>query len=230
MIRDAVVLAGGLGTRLGKLVADIPKPMLPIGNRPFLALLLEYLEKEGIASVILCVGYLHDTVVGYFGERFGQLQLRYSIETQPLGTGGAIARALRAVDAECAFVLNGDTFVKLSYAAMGAAHAASGAAITVAARRVPDVSRYGELVLHNWRVAEFREKEGPHPGLVNSGVYVVNRTIFDGYRLPPVFSFERDFLKSFSAEIRPAAFLIEDYFIDIGIPEDYERAQRDLSR
>ena len=228
MIREAIVLAGGFGTRLGAMVTATPKPMLRIGDTPFLALLLRNLQKQGIARVILSVGHLHETVTRYFGDRFGNLELHYCVEAQPLGTGGAIANALSSVQYDSVFVLNGDTFLDLDYGAMAHAHAAARSLLSVAVRSVDDVSRYGEVITTAGRITQFREKGPVRPGLVNSGVYVLQRNILEPYGLPAVFSFEREFLQPISPTLDPVAFAADGYFIDIGIPEDYARAQTEL--
>jgi D-glycero-alpha-D-manno-heptose 1-phosphate guanylyltransferase len=228
MIREAIVLAGGFGTRLGAMVSATPKPMLRIGDTPFLALLLRHLEKQGIARVTLSVGYLHETVVRYFGDRFSSLELHYCIESQPLGTGGAIAHALGSTQCDSAFVINGDTFLDLDYAAMAHAHAASGSPLSLAVRKVEDVSRYGEVIVTGGHITQFREKGLARPGLVNSGVYLLQRDIFEPYGLPAVFSFEREFLQPIAIALKPLAFAADGYFIDIGIPEDYARAQGEM--
>jgi len=222
---EAIVLAGGLGTRLRSVVSDLPKSMAPVGGRPFLALLLDALDAGGFERVILAVGYKSDAIREHFGERYRTLQLRYSTELEPLGTGGAIRLALEQATAPEVFVLNGDTYLELDYRAMRAAHLQTAASLTVAVQAVPDASRYGALDMDAGRIRGFLEKGRSGPGLINAGVYLLARTLLDRYALPCVFSFESDVLVPHVREIAPLAFEASGTFIDIGVPEDYARAQ-----
>jgi D-glycero-alpha-D-manno-heptose 1-phosphate guanylyltransferase len=226
---EAIVLAGGLGTRLHTRVADRPKPMALIAGRPFLAILLDYLAGQGIGRVILSVGYGRDKIIDLFGDRYGRLDLAYAIEETPLGTGGAIAHALPHVSGELAWVLNGDTFLELDYRAMHAAFvgASPRPLMAMALRRVPDASRYGAVAAADGLVAGFLPAGAPTGGLINSGVYLVAPTLFpEG--MPAVFSFERDFLPAACRRSRIQAFETNGWFIDIGVPEDFDRAQVEL--
>ena len=225
---QAIILAGGLGTRLQAACPGIPKVMAPVGSRPFLEILIDYLASEGVQSVILSVGYRHDAILEFFGSRHGAVSIAYAIEDSPLGTGGAIRKALAQVAEDAALVLNGDTFLRVDYRKLVAAHRASGAPLTIALKQVEDVSRYGSVALSGDRIAGFAEKQAAGPGLINTGVYVVNARIFDGFDLPEAFSFERDFLYRAVDAIAPNGHVVDGYFIDIGVPEDYRRAATDL--
>jgi D-glycero-alpha-D-manno-heptose 1-phosphate guanylyltransferase len=222
---QAIVLAGGLGTRLRGVVPDLPKPMAGVAGRPFLAWILDRLADAGFERVVLAVGYRHEAIRAHFGEVYRGVPLRYSVEDAPLGTGGAIRLAGDHVGHYPVFVLNGDTFLELDYRAMLAAHAGSGALMSVATCRVPDVGRYGALELVHGRIAAFREKGPAGPGVINAGTYLLSRGIVD--MIPPgvPFSFEQQLLGPRVGELRPAAYLAEGLFIDIGVPEDYARAQ-----
>jgi D-glycero-alpha-D-manno-heptose 1-phosphate guanylyltransferase len=222
---EAIILAGGLGTRLRSVVADLPKAMAPVNGRPFLAYLLDALIAAGFDSAILAVGYKSEQIRTHFGERYRSLPLRYSVETEPLGTGGAIKLAMEQVDTTTVFVLNGDTYVELDYQAMLAAHNEAKAALTVAVHAVPDASRYGALDIVDGRIHGFLEKGCAGPGSINAGVYVLSRDLLTPYNLPRAFSFETDFLVPRVREIRPLAFRTQGIFIDIGVPEDYVRAR-----
>ncbi len=226
---QAIVLAGGLGTRMRSVVGDLPKSMAPIGCRPFLAVLLDYLETQGIAEVILAVGYLREKITGFFGSRYRSLNLHYSVEVEPLGTGGAISQALRLATSDVVFVLNGDTFLKMDYSAMLAVHETARAEVTVALKSVPDVSRYGKAVVKDGRIVAFEEKTATGAGLINCGIYLVSRQVFESYDLPDVFSFETEFLKPLARDVRPVAYITDAFFIDIGISESYFRAQDELA-
>jgi len=222
---QAIILAGGLGTRLRSVVADVPKPMAPVAGRPFLAYVLDALDAGGFETAILAVGYRSESIRAYFGERHLGLRLRYSTEDEPLGTGGAIRLALEQASAPEVFVVNGDTYLLLDYRAMRAAHRRSGASLTVAVQRVADVARYGALDVEDGRIRGFFEKGRAGRGLINAGVYLLSRPLLDRYSLPPAFSFETDVLMPHVREIAPLAFEASGTFIDIGVPEDYARAQ-----
>jgi len=222
---EAIILAGGLGTRLRSVVTDLPKAMAPVNGRPFLAHLLDALIGARFDLAILAVGYKSEQIHEHFGERYQSLPLRYSVETEPLGTGGAIKLAMEHVDTTTVFVLNGDTFLELDYKAMLAAHNEANATLTVAVHAVADASRYGALDIAGGRVRGFFEKKSSGPGSINAGVYLLSREMLARYNFPRAFSFETDFLVPRVQEIRPLAFRTQGIFIDIGVPEDYARAQ-----
>ena len=223
---EAIILAGGLGTRLRSVVSDIPKAMAPVAGRPFLEYVLEYLSRQGFYRIILAVGYKKEMVKDHFGTSFQNVYLTYSDEEELLGTGGAIRRALNLVNSTLCFVLNGDTWIKLDFRTVFKTHLKHGPHITVVVHKVPDVGRYGAVEVRKDRVAKFSEKGLSGAGYINAGVYLISPSIFLGYSLPEVFSFERDFLSPNTDALLPFAFKAKGQFIDIGIPEDYERAQR----
>ncbi len=226
---QAIVLAGGLGTRLRTVVPDLPKPMAPIRGKPFLSILLDDLVTAGFSNVILAVGYRHEAIRDYFGDRYKSLRLDYSVESEPLGTGGAIWLALAQTTAPHVFVVNGDTYLELDYQSMLAFHHEANATLTVAVCSVPDAGRYGALDIERNRIRGFSEKGRSGPGIINGGVYLLSRDLFNGYALPTVFSFETDLLAPHVGTLRPLAFQTAGTFIDIGVPKDYARAQDVLS-
>jgi D-glycero-alpha-D-manno-heptose 1-phosphate guanylyltransferase len=221
---EAVVLAGGLGTRLRDLVPDVPKPMAPVAGRPFLEILLTHLARKGFNRVVLSVGYLADTILNHFGGSYAGMEIRYEIESQPLGTGGALRQALLRCERDRVFVFNGDTFLDLEVDEACRVGATERQPVIVA-RAVPDTSRFGVLELDGHRVAGFRERGTHHPGLINAGSYLLPRDIFDGEPLPSAFSLERDFLPTAVERRDFLVFVTRGSFIDIGVPDDYERAQ-----
>lgn len=225
----AVILAGGLGTRLQSLVPDVPKPMASVGGRPFLSHLLDNLERQGIREVILALGYKHEAIIEYFGARYRSICITYRIEHTPLGTGGALRQALDAVEQGPILALNGDTFLAIEYSSMLTAHCTAGALVTIAIRQVSDARRYGKVVVEQGRITVFMEKSNVSSGWINTGVYIIERDIFAPFNLPEVFSFERDFLQRYCAQLRPTAFPTKASFIDIGIPKDYLRVKHGLS-
>jgi D-glycero-alpha-D-manno-heptose 1-phosphate guanylyltransferase len=226
---QAIVLAGGKGTRLQSVVSDLPKPLAPVAGRPFLAHLLGFLERQGVTEAVLSVGYMHEKIVDAFGSRFGRIDLRYAVEDEPLGTGGGLRQALEQVVRYPVFALNGDTLLALDYRAMLAAHRAAEADMTMALRRLPDTGRYGRAVIEAGRVTGFEAGGVAGPGAINAGVYLFGRNLLDEPSLPSSFSFERDFMEPRMAALAPLAFETDAYFIDIGVPEDYVRAQRELA-
>ncbi len=222
---QAVVLAGGLGTRLRSVVPDLPKPMAPVAGRPFLAWVLDRLVESGFESAVLAVGYRHEAIRDHFGDDYRGMALRYSVESTPLGTGGAIRLAADHVTAYPVFVLNGDTYLELDYRAMLDAHLQSRASFSVAVCSVPDVSRYGALELDSDHIHGFLEKGRAGPGFINAGVYLLSAEVLRQIPAGESFSIEQQLLVPRVAELRPLAFQTGGQFIDIGIPEDFERAQ-----
>ena len=223
---QAIVLAGGLGTRLRGVVPDLPKPMAPVAGRPFLAWVLDELVAARFERAVLAVGYRHEAIRDHFGADYRGLPLAYSVEDRPLGTGGAIRLAAEGLTGAPFFVLNGDTFLELDHRAMFAAHEAAQAQMSLAVCRVPDAGRYGALEVEGGHVRGFHEKGRAGPGAINAGVYLLSAAVVQ--RMPPdeAFSFEQQLLVPGIETLRPAAFEAHGLFIDIGIPEDYARAQQ----
>lgn len=223
---QAIILAGGFGTRLRSVISNVPKPMAPINGKPFLAYLLDNLKVQGFKHIVLSVHYLREQIQDYFKDHYHGLSISYAIEKIPLGTGGAIVNSLQCIDNdEPCFVLNGDTFVKLNYLKMYS----SCNNLTIALRTVMDCSRYGQAIVDdNSNIIEFQERGTDRQGLINTGVYLLNKILFSHYALPKSFSFEKDFLFKNLNIIQPKAFIADDYFIDIGVPEDYARAAHDF--
>jgi len=222
---QAIVLAGGLGTRLRGVVPDLPKPLAPVSGRPFLAIVLEQLRSQGFSLAVLSVGFRHELIRQAFGERFGGLAIDYAVEDRPLGTGGAIRLAARACSEPDVFVLNGDSYADLDFADMQARHCEAHVPLTVCAVEVPDAARYGRILVRDDRITGFSEKGAAGPGLINAGIYLMRRNLLAVPELPEVFSFERDVLEARLADLRPLAYQTRGRFIDIGVPEDYARAQ-----
>lgn len=225
---EAIVLAGGLGTRLQSKLSGIPKAMAPVAGRPFLQILLNQLKRAGCTRVLLSVGHLHNVIQDYFGASFNGMRLDYVIEETPLGTGGAIRKALEEAEEAHVLALNGDTFLNADYAAMLRFNEAEGAGLTMAITRQPDVARYGEVVVAGKRVVGFEEKGRQGPGWINAGAYVLPKQMPWPPTLAKRFSFEVDFLAAEVGRLAPAAYEVEGFFLDIGMPEDLDRAQREL--
>lgn len=225
---EAIVLAGGLGTRLRSAIQGTPKALAPVGGRPFLELLLRRLQQQNIHRVILSVGYLADMIRERFGDQFNGIELVYSVEEAPLGTGGATCKALARTTSDRVFVLNGDTLVDVDFAAMSSQHIDKRARASIAVIEVADCARYGHILVHEDRVVGFAEKGRSGRGTISAGVYLIDRNLFEPYRLPQAFSLEKDFFEPYLTELQPLAFCASGYFIDIGVPEDLARAQSEL--
>ncbi len=224
---EAIVLAGGLGTRLQQIVPDIPKPMAPVAGQPFLEIVLVSLAAKGCQRVVLSLGYMAEKVVSHFGDFFAGMELVYEIEPSPLGTGGAVRMAMDRCLADHVFVFNGDTLLDLEVAALDAFWLRQRTPVIVA-REMQDTARYGRLEVDGGRVCSFSEKGASGPGLINAGCYVLPRGILDGFEPGKAFSFEADFLYTEVKEQRFDVFVTKGMFIDIGVPEDYARAQKEL--
>ena len=224
----AIILAGGFGTRLRSVVSDIPKPLAPIENRPFLVWLIDALAAQGVTEVTLSLHHQWEKIRDYFGANPASIPVDLVVEHEPLGTGGAMRYVLaQKPTKEPVLVLNGDSYVRADIKAFYAQHIALKAQLSMVLRAVPDSGRYGTVEVQNGIITTFGDgKTGVH-GLINAGVYVITPELF-AEKLPQAFSFERDFLPPRLSTIRPRAFMAEEYFIDIGIPEDYERAQSEL--
>ena len=225
----AIVLAGGLGTRLAHVTSDIPKPMAPIASRPFLEYLLDYLIDQGAEEVILAVSYKWEVIQEYFGFEYRGISLKYSVEDAPLGTGGAIRQAVELLAGDDVVVLNGDTLFHVDIKGMADEHRSSGARLSMALKLVADSSRFGRVeVSADGEVTSFQEKTAGGPGWINGGVYMLNRGLFSDFPMAERFSFEQDLVEPNIGRIKPRAYQSNAYFIDMGIPEDYERAQCEI--
>lgn len=220
---EAVILAGGLGMRLRSVVHDVPKCMALVAGKPFLAYLLEGLAREGVDHVVLSVGYLREAVMDWVDTREWPFKVSYAVEEAPLGTGGGIRRALSYCCEDKVLVLNGDTLFHADVAALD-----TGAAVSIALKPMRDFDRYGSVILEGDRVVCFEEKLPCAEGLVNGGVYLIDRTRLDLSAFPEKFSFEQDALVPGALAGQVGGVVQDGYFIDIGIPEDYVRAQQEL--
>lgn len=231
-VTSAVVLAGGLGTRLGDLARDVPKPMLPVAGVPFLDHVVWNLRRHGITDVVFSIGHLAEVVRDHVGDGSALgIRARYAVEDSPLGTGGAVALAAEQLSDDAFLVLNGDTLFDLNYLDLALALDAEDAPRPLAAmalRPVPDAGRYGSVELAAGRVRAFAEKSAQGAGLVNGGVYVLRRELLE--RLPSgPSSLERDLFPALAAEGALVGRAYDGFFVDIGIPESLSGAQRSVA-
>jgi len=230
MENEAIVLAGGFGTRLKGIIDDKPKPMAPVNGKPFLEYLLTYLCHQGITHVILSVGYKSEIISDYFGNKFKSISIDYAHESEPLGTGGGIRNALKYSKSDSILILNGDTMFNIDIKKLCHIHQAKRSELTVALRKMEDGSRYGSVNIDDEnRITAFTEKkEGLTHILINGGVYLLNKSTFLKKSFPARFSFEKDFLEAGYTNGHFFGIEFSDYFIDIGLPETYSQAQSEF--
>jgi D-glycero-alpha-D-manno-heptose 1-phosphate guanylyltransferase len=229
-IKECIILAGGLGTRLRSAVPDLPKCMAPVAGKPFLSYVIDHFHAQGIEQFIFSLGYMHEVIEDYLDTSFAGLQKQYVIENEPLGTGGAIQLACRKATEKNVLVLNGDTLFKIQVQPLAAFHQQHAACCTLSLKPMQHFDRYGVVELQeNGAVKSFREKKFYESGCINGGIYALQTDAFLQEGFPEKFSFEKDYLEKLYTE-RPMFGMVQDaYFIDIGIPEDYEKANAELA-
>jgi D-glycero-alpha-D-manno-heptose 1-phosphate guanylyltransferase len=224
----AIVLCGGLGTRLGELTRALPKPLVEVAGRPFLAWVLDQLRDGGIDEFVLAVSFHWEKIRDAIGTEWRGAPVSYSVEPEPLGTGGAIRRALRQSGADEAIATNGDTLLKFDALQLMQFAREKGADIGLALKQVPDAGRFGKVVADaSGRIASFEEKGAQGAGLINAGLYYVKASALDAVEAER-FSFEQDVLKPGCERYALYGLPTDAYFIDMGVPEDLMRAREDL--
>jgi D-glycero-alpha-D-manno-heptose 1-phosphate guanylyltransferase len=222
---EAIILAGGMGTRLSKVVTDVPKPMAPVNGKPFLFYLLQWIKKYPIEKIILSIGYKSESIVNYFGKSFNDIPFTYVIEEKPLGTGGALKFALKKTKGKNILALNGDSYFPIDLNKFILEHSENNHLFSVALKRMKDFSRYGSVECLGNTIIKFNEKKFYHDGLINGGIYLINRQFIESKQLPAVFSLEKEILEKEVQTSELKCKIFDDVFIDIGIPEDYLRAE-----
>ena len=231
MITEAIVLAGGLGTRLRPVLPDLPKSLAPIAGRPFLAHLLDYAKKEGIKKFIFALGYKTELIEEFVKGCLPHDSYSFSVEQEPLGTGGAIYKACKQITGVNSIVLNADTFFAVSFSQLDRLHEQQNAQCTLALKPMKNFERYGVVSINEKKeVTGFSEKKYQVSGLINGGVYALHVASFMERSFPTVFSFEKDYLEKNYLKGKILGFVSDAYFIDIGIPEDYQRAQAEFPK
>ncbi|HEY6953950.1 MAG TPA: HAD-IIIA family hydrolase [Flavisolibacter sp.] len=231
MGKEAIILAGGLGTRLRSTVPDLPKCMAPVAGRPFLSYVIDYLRMQGIERFIFSLGYRWGLIEEFLQKEYPTLDYTSVIEEEPLGTGGGIRLAIEKVNSNNVLVANGDTLFKIQSKELFQTHIDNGSECTLALKAMHDFDRYGVVEIKDkGRIVSFKEKQFYTSGLINGGIYLLNKDQFLSRQLPQKFSFEKDYLEPFCTEAPFYGSVQEGYFIDIGIPEDYQRAQSELER
>lgn len=222
---EAIILAGGMGTRLREVVADVPKPMALVGGKPFLWHILGWLAKFNCSRIIISSGYKSETISDFFGDSFNGIPLDYAVEEKALGTGGAVKFSLERTASEDVLIVNGDTWFPVDLEEFISFHRNAESHFTIALKRMKDFSRYGSVDCSGNRILRFNEKKFCSDGLINGGIYLMNRHFLDRFRLPDVFSLEKDLLEAAAGEGILRCLEFSEPFIDIGIPEDFRKAQ-----
>ncbi len=225
----AIVLAGGFGTRLSHITKDVPKPMAPVNDAPFLKYVLDHLIDNGITDISLAVLYKWEIIESYFSDSYRGAKLNYIVEEEPLGTGGAILNAI-ANWQDTYIVVNGDTLFPVDIVNMYEVFRSSKTSLMLAAKHMDKTGRYGRVEFdEESRVLTFVEKGEDVPGVINGGIYILSPEIFSSFKLGQRFSFEDEVLTKSLNKNNTKVFISDEYFIDIGIPEDYARAQKEVS-
>lgn len=224
---EAIVLAGGFGRRLAHVVNDVPKPMADINGRPFLEYTLRYLKDQKVTKVVLAVSFKKEIIIDYFKNEYKGMKITYSVEDTPLGTGGGIKKALKSTIDDNVFVVNGDTFFNVDMIGMREQHIESNADVTLASKLMYDFDRYGTLEIKDKKIISFIEKQPKESGYISGGIYLIKRSSLDLVK-EDEFSIEKDFFENKSLNLNIYTYKSGGYFIDIGIPEDYFKAQEDF--
>jgi len=230
---DVVILCGGFGKRLKSIISDRPKPMAEIEGKPFIQFLIECFSNFGIERFILCTGYKDNIIRQYFQDRYGDKEILISKEDKPLGTGGSLRHAIHLIENNPFFVINGDSFCKLNIYDFYKFHVLKKALVSIALVKVKNTEKFGYVNVDTLgSITKFDEKNGSiQEGLINAGIYLMNRDIFSYLKeYPNIFSLEHDL---FPGLINKGLFGMKSdcqYFMDIGTPESFFRAQKLLKK
>ena len=229
MIKEAIILAGGQGTRLRSVLPDLPKCMANIGTKPFLYYIIHYLLKNNIQHIVFSLGYKSEIITEYLSVHFPNLHYTICIETEPLGTGGAIILATNSCQENDFLIINGDTFFNINIPEFADFYFKNKAKCMIALKSMQDISRYGVVEINDKNlIINFKEKKGYKQGLINGGIYLINKMYLTSKKLPQVFSFEKEILEKDFIHNQIYAYTDTNYFIDIGIPEDYFKADKEI--
>jgi len=221
---EAIILAGGLGTRLRDVITGLPKPMAPVNNKPFLHYLFKWIKQYPVKKLVISAGYKSESIVSYFGNSIFDIPVEYVIEDKPLGTGGAVIYALHKTSGPEVLILNGDTYFPINLNKLVAFHSINKSGFTVALKRMHDFDRYGTVECRGHAIVKFNEKKFCSDGLINGGIYLINRELIESWELSGAFSLEKDVMEKVAGKSALKGMVFDDLFIDIGIPEDYHKA------
>ncbi len=231
MLKEVIILAGGLGTRLRSVVSDLPKCMAPVAGQPFLKHVIRYLLSQGVEKFIFSLGYKHEIIEEFLNTEFPTLHCEFSVEQEPLGTGGAIYLACKRTRDKDVLVVNGDTLFKADLKKAALFHIENSADCTLLLKPMQGIDRYGTVELdEDYAVNSFKEKQYFQTGDINAGIYILNVEQFIDKDFPEKFSFEKDYLEKHYSERKIFGVIQDSYFIDIGIPADFQKAQDELKQ
>jgi D-glycero-alpha-D-manno-heptose 1-phosphate guanylyltransferase len=229
LTKEAIILAGGFGTRLQSVVSDVPKALAPVAGQPFLFFLLKQLKQNGFERLIFSLGYKHEMVEEYLWEWKDDFDMAFAIEEEPLGTGGGIRNAVMSAKEKSSFILNADTFFDIDFNAMNQLHQQQNADLTIALKPLTNFNRYGIVLMdEECNITGFKEKQATESGLINGGIYLLNNHLLTDFAFPEKFSFEKDFLETQLNFHHFKGYSSNNYFIDIGVPEDFAKANIDF--
>lgn len=230
MIKECIVLAGGLGTRLRSAVPDLPKCMAPVAGKPFLQHVVDYLSGQGIEHFIFSLGYMHEVIEGFLKEHYPKLSYTVVLEESPMGTGGAILLSSMQAKGDDVLIVNGDTMFAIDLETFSRFHVSQRADCTLALKPMTSFDRYGVVDIDkDHHILSFREKQFYEQGLINGGVYALHIASLEATGLTGKFSFEKDYLEAYYPSQRMMGMVQDTYFIDIGVPEDFAKANKDFS-
>ena len=228
---EAIILAGGLGTRLKSVVSDMPKSMALINSKPFMEYVLDYFISQGINKFIFSVGYKSVYIKNHFGTKYRNCEIVYAEEETQLGTGGAVKNAMQFAKGKNVVVSNGDSVFFCDIKNELNLHIKKNADVTLALKPMKNFSRYGTVTLNkDSRITKFQEKRDMKEGIINAGVYIFNVNTFNQSDLPDKFSIEKDFFETKVNSLKLYGYTDNGYFLDIGIPEDFNKAQYEIDK
>ncbi len=224
MDKEIIVLAGGFGTRIAHLFPDTPKPMIPVGDKPFLIYIFEKIIQENFSKIVLSVGYEKEKIIRYFGASFNNVPIVYSTEDTPLGTGGAIKRATKFCSSSSVFITNGDSLIDLKTQSLLSIKKSNNASIVLTLTDVSDAGRFGKVnITDAGLITSMNSSTKGENNIINAGVYLISREVIDEYP-KEIFSFENEFLKSEIIRGKVYGYMTNsNFFIDIGVPSDYKK-------
>ncbi|MGO4918555.1 HAD-IIIA family hydrolase [Maribacter spongiicola] len=232
MIKEAIILAGGFGTRLQKVVSEVPKPMADISGKPFLYYLLTYLQRNGIQRIVFSIGYKADIISDYFKDSYLDMRIDYAREEFPLGTGGGLKYALTYTESKDVLVVNGDSFYDIDLQKLYKVHEEKKPSVSFSLKKLYNENRYGGVEINeDLKITNFLDKTYNGEIYINAGVYLINKERFNNVvdSLGDKFSLETEyFLAKFKEEVFVGVPYSGKYFLDIGIPEDYLKAQKEI--
>ena len=226
---EAIILAGGYGKRLKPKIVNIPKPMAPVNGKPFLDYIINFLSINNVNTAVLSLFYKHEIIQKHYSNNFNGVDILYSIDQGALGTGGAIRNGLFFIKNKYVFIINGDTYFNVDLRKLIKEHIKNNNEVTFSLKPMVDFNRYGFVKINdNGDVLSFREKEFCKNGLIDGGIYVINKDLFSKFNLNKSFSFNKFLIKNMN-DIKIGSVIFDKKFIDIGTPSDFDKANELLA-